>query len=113
MRNVPKSFVVASGGILAFLYVPVCILIFLSFNASTLGGVWKGFSMRWYEALFHDWRMFEAAGNSLLIAVLSTVCALGLGIGAALVLERSQSRIIPWINTVMILPLVIPEILLI
>ncbi len=110
--KVPKSFVVASGVIMAFLYVPVCILIVLSFNASTLGSVWKGFSMRWYEVLIQDWRMWEAAGNSLLIAVLSTACSLGLGLGAALVLERSQRRTMSWINTVMILPLVVPEILL-
>ena len=112
MNKVPSSFLVAGLGVMAFLYIPVCILVILSFNASNLSVVWKGFSFRWYEVLLGDWSILEATFNSLLIACLTTMISLPLGIGTALVLEKSRRRFIPWVNTFMVLPLVIPEILL-
>ncbi len=97
---------------MAFLYLPVCILMVLSFNASNIGVVWNGFSWKWYEAVLSNWSIFEATWNSLSIAVLATMLSLFLGIGTALVLEKGHHRSIPWVTTFMILPLVVPEILL-
>ena len=53
---------------LAFLYLPIAILIIYSFNDSRLVAVWGGWSTRWYTALWHDRAMLEAAWNSLRIA---------------------------------------------
>ena len=46
---------------LAFLYLPISILVIYSFNASRLVTVWGGWSTRWYEALWHDRAMLDAA----------------------------------------------------
>jgi putrescine transport system permease protein len=46
---------------LAFLYLPIAILVIYSFNASRLVTVWGGWSSRWYVALLHDSAMLEAA----------------------------------------------------
>ena len=46
---------------LAFLYLPIVILVIYSFNASRLVTVWGGWSLRWYCEFFHDRAMLEAA----------------------------------------------------
>jgi len=73
---------------LAFLYLPISILVIYSFNASRLVTVWGGWSTRWYEALLHDSAMLEAAWNSLRIATLSATAATVLGTLAAVALIR-------------------------
>ena len=74
---------------LAFLYLPIAILIIYSFNDSRLVAVWGGWSTRWYTALWHDRAMLEAAWNSLRIAALSATAASVLGTLAAVVLVRA------------------------
>src|SRR5258705_210946 len=46
---------------LAFLYLPIVILVIYSFNASRLVTVWGGWSLRWYSEFFNDRAMLEAA----------------------------------------------------
>jgi putrescine transport system permease protein len=74
---------------LAFLYLPIAILVIYSFNASRLVAVWGGWSLRWYAALLHDRAMLEAAWTSLRIAALSATAASILGTLAAIALVRA------------------------
>jgi len=112
MRPMPKPLVFAGLMTMLFLYVPIIILIGLSFNASTMGVAWKGFSVHWYQKLLADSSIIEATVNSLVIAGISTTCSLVLGLGAAMGLEKWRGRYSAWMNTLIVLPLVIPEILL-
>jgi len=73
---------------LAFLYLPIVILVIYSFNASRLVTIWGGWSTRWYAALLEDRDMLEAAANSLGIALSSAVLATVLGTMAALAMTR-------------------------
>jgi putrescine transport system permease protein len=73
---------------LAFLYLPIAILVIYSFNASRLVTVWGGWSTRWYAALMADRAMQEAALASFLIALVSASAATVLGTLAALALAR-------------------------
>src|SRR6266508_1840129 len=73
---------------LAFLYLPIAILVIYSFNASRLVTVWGGWSTRWYAALLEDRAMLEAAATSLGIAFVSAAAATVLGTLAALALTR-------------------------
>jgi spermidine/putrescine transport system permease protein len=61
--------------IYAFFYVPLGLVFCYSFNYSKYVSDWNGFSLRWYEALFHNASLLDAALNSLLVAV----CAASLG----------------------------------
>lgn len=110
MRPLPKSLVLAGLMTLVFLYLPVIILIGLSFNASAMGVAWKGFSLQWYEKLLTDPSIVDATVNSLIIAVISTACSLLLGLGAAIGLEQRRGWHSSWMNALLLLPLVIPEI---
>jgi putrescine transport system permease protein len=73
---------------LAFLYLPIGILVIYSFNASRLVAVWGGWSTRWYAALLDDRDMLEAAWTSLRVAALSATAASVLGTLAAVTLVR-------------------------
>ena len=74
---------------LAFLYLPIAILVIYSFNASRLVTIWGGWSTRWYVALWHDQAMLDAAWTSLRIAAISATAASVLGTLAAVVLVRA------------------------
>jgi spermidine/putrescine transport system permease protein len=112
MKRMPASFLLTSLLVMVFLYLPVLILIVLSFNVSTMGVAWKGFTFQWYERLVMDRSILDATLNSLIVASVSTGLALILGVGTAIGLEKGQGVEVPWLNMVMVLPLVIPEILL-
>ncbi len=73
---------------LAFLYLPIVILVIYSFNASRLVSVWGGWSARWYGVLVHDTALLDAASISLRIALLSATAATVIGTLAAVALVR-------------------------
>ena len=73
---------------MAFLYVPIVVLVIYSFNASRLVAVWGGWSTHWYTELLNDKPLIEAAVISLRLAVASATAATVLGTLAALALAR-------------------------
>jgi len=97
---------------LAFLYLPIAILVINSFNDSRLVTVWSGWSLRWYRALLNDSAMLEAASVSFRIAFLSATAATVLGTLAALALTRGgrfRGRL-PF-SGMIYAPLVMPEVI--
>ena len=56
---------------MAFLYLPIAVLVIYSFNASRLVAVWGGWSTRWYAELFNDAPLIESALISLRLALVS------------------------------------------
>ncbi|MCL2592888.1 MAG: ABC transporter permease [Defluviitaleaceae bacterium] len=70
--------------ILFFLYAPIVVLVVFSFNASRSRGVWAGFTLDWYRALFRDTRIMRALYNTLLVGVLSALISTVIGTMAAI-----------------------------
>ena len=97
---------------LAFLYLPILILVMYSFNASRLVTVWGGWSTRWYEALIDDRAMLDALRTSLAIALLSSFAATVLGSFAALALAKiGRFRGRTLFSAMIYAPLVMPEVI--
>jgi putrescine transport system permease protein len=97
---------------LAFLYLPIGILVIYSFNASRLVTVWGGWSTRWYAELFDDAAMLEATGVSLRVAALSASIATVLGTLAAVALTRAgRFRGRTLFTALVYAPLVMPEVI--
>jgi len=113
MRKGPSWFNVGSLALgLAFLYLPVAILVIYSFNASRLVTVWGGWSTRWYVELLHDQAMLDAAWTTLGIAFISASAATVLGTLAALALVRFgafRGRLL--FSGMIYAPLVMPEVI--
>jgi len=97
---------------LAFLYLPIAILVIYSFNASRLVTVWGGWSLRWYAALIEDRAMLEAAAASFAVAAASAAAATVLGTMAALALARlGRFRGRLAFSAMIYAPLVMPEVI--
>ena len=73
---------------LAFLYIPLVVLVIYSFNESKLVTVWGGFSTKWYGALLENDTILEAAWLSLRIAAASSLAAVVLGTLAGYAMAR-------------------------
>ena len=91
---------------LAFLYLPLLILIAFSFNANRFT-VWQGFSLRWYQAALHDPQLASGLANSLIIAAVASVLSTVIGTLAAYGMWR---RAAPVLSGMLYLSLVTPEI---
>jgi putrescine transport system permease protein len=113
MRKGPSNFNLVSITLgLAFLYLPIAILVIYSFNASRLVTVWGGWSLAWYRELLTDGAMLESAWISLRVALLSATAATILGTLAAVALARGgpfRGRL-PF-TALVYAPLVMPEVI--
>ena len=97
---------------LAFLYLPIVVLVIYSFNASRLVTVWGGWSLAWYRELLHDDAMLQAASISLRVAALSATAATVFGTCAAVALVRFgafRGRLL--FSSMVYAPLVMPEVI--
>ena len=98
--------------VFVFLYVPIVVLVVFSFNSSRLNIVWQSFTLDWYEKLFANGPLIKAAKNSLIIATGSTVLSVILGTVGAWLLHRYRYRFSQAIQTLIAIPMVMPEILM-
>ena len=73
---------------LIFLYVPIVVLVVMSFNSSRLPFVWGGFSLKWYGALFQNAEILEGLTNTLIVALGATLFATILGTLIAIGIAR-------------------------
>jgi putrescine transport system permease protein len=97
---------------IAFLYLPIVILIIFSFNSSRLVAVWGGWSTRWYAALAQDAALLQAAYISFRIALIAATLATFLGTLAAVALVRFgrfRGRLL--FAAMIYAPLVMPEVI--
>lgn len=79
--------------ILIFLYAPVAVMIFFSFNEGSSVWVFSGFSFDWYKGLFYDDTMMEALKHTLIIAFLSAIISTVIGTAAAVGIMALRKRI--------------------
>lgn len=110
MRRTPPALKLHLGLFFAFLYVPILVLMVLSFNRAGLPTVWSGFSLEWYGKLFTSDPILKAARNTLVVAVISTVLATIIGTMLAIGVEtRRQSA---FLDALLFAPMIIPDIVL-
>jgi spermidine/putrescine transport system permease protein len=96
----------------AFLYFPIVVLIVYSFNGAGVGGFPPhGWTLRWYGNLFGDSDLWASVLNSLIVAIFAVLIALGLGLPAALALDRAQFPGKALFRRLVLLPLILPGII--
>ena len=78
--------------IFLFLYAPIFVLIFFSFNATKSRTVWGGFSLQWYGRLFQDSAILSALRTTLLVSVLASLIAMVAGTAAAIGFAAMKRR---------------------
>ena len=95
-----------------FLFLPILVLIVFSFNTSRLNIVFEGFTLRWYKELFNNSMILEALFNTLMVAVISTVISTVIGTISSYALKRFDFPGKKFINELLYIPVVMPEIVL-
>lgn len=76
----------------AYLYIPIIILVTNSFNSDRYGLSWKGFSWNWYERLFNNDTLIQAAIHFVTIAFFAATLAIIVGGLTAIALYRYRFR---------------------
>jgi spermidine/putrescine transport system permease protein len=93
MGRIPdRALLLFSVLIYAFLYAPILVLMFFSFNSSRSTQSWTGFSTEWYAALLRDETIHQAFFNSMKVGVTATLIATVIGTFTALALTRHDFR---------------------
>ena len=94
-----------------FLYLPIIMLIVLSFNSSNSTSVMEGFSLRWYVELFRDEATIQAFYNTLVLAVLTAVTSTFIGTLAAVGIDKMKKGFVKTsVTTITNIPMMNPEI---
>ena len=107
MRKVNRVF---TALVFIFLYIPMIVLAVVSFNKGTDIAVFSGFTFDQYKELFRDKHLLSLLGNSVIIAVLSSLVATVMGTAAALGIHSMRGRLRSAVMTMTNIPMTNPEI---
>ena len=110
MHNRPLMLTILAAAF-AFLYIPISVLVALSFNEGGLPTAWTGFSTKWYAALWRNGDILHAATNTLIVGLISAVLATVLGtfLATGVEIRRRKGRAI---EALIFAPMIIPDIVL-
>ena len=106
----PRLLTAHLGATFAFLYIPILVLMVLSFNRAGLPTAWGGFSLEWYGKLATNPKILASAWNSVIVASISTAIATAIGTMLALGVERSKPSAAR--DAFLFAPMIIPDIVL-
>src|SRR6218665_1931480 len=95
-----------------FLFAPLVVLVVYSFNSGRSTVNWQGFSLDWYLQAFNDNGLQHGLLVSALVAVASAVLSAVIGTSAALAVVKRDFRGKNLFSTLIIAPLILPEIVL-
>jgi spermidine/putrescine transport system permease protein len=109
---VKRLLAVYSWAILAFLYLPILVIVVLSFNKSRFGVSWTGFTLDWYARLFANERVLEYLANTLIVAVVSTAVSTVIGTLLAIGLVRYGFRLKRFLRYLLYVPVVVPDVVM-
>ncbi len=114
MRRNHPLIIAVSYLTVVFLYLPLAGVAVFSVNEARRGTVWEGFTLKWYAKLFQNEWIMEAAWNTLLLAVISTIVATILGTILAIAIDRFpwKRRTSNYLDIILHIPVVIPDIIL-
>src|SRR6476620_8217506 len=98
--------------IYAFLFAPIVVLIIFSFNDSRRTFVWRGFTLDWYPKLFENADLLDALRVTMIVAAVAVIVSTILGSLLGLGLARLRFRGSGATETLLLLPMVTPEIIM-
>ena len=96
-----------------FMFLPVAVVVLLSFNASQFGSFpMTGFSLRWFVELWNNDAILRAFRTSIILGLLTAAISTTLGVLASLALVRYRVPGANAISTLLIAPILVPEVVL-
>jgi spermidine/putrescine transport system permease protein len=110
IRLSDRALLLFAGLIYLFLYAPIAVVIFFSFNSANSTQNFAGFSTRWYGELIRDQTILDAFYNSLIVGVIATAISTVIGTLTALALSRNEFRGKTFADSAIYAATVMPEI---
>lgn len=98
--------------IMAFLYLPILVLIVYSFNKNKSRGAWTGFTLDWYRKLLTNEMILTAFANTVIVALVSSVVATIIGTAAAIGINNMNRWMKKTVRTLTYIPIMSPEIIM-
>jgi spermidine/putrescine transport system permease protein len=112
----PRFLPILTGLYIVWSIIPVTVAVLFAFNDGRSRTTWQGFSTRWFYgdagSVKEDPALLSALQHTLLLAVLCVFVAVPLGVALALGLQRWRGHGSGSVNTLMLLPLVTPELVM-
>jgi spermidine/putrescine transport system permease protein len=112
----PRFLVVVTIGYILWSILPVAIAILFAFNNGRSRTTWQGFSLRWFTgptgSVLHDPSLQGALKHTVTLAFICVLLSVPLGVALAVGLQRWRGRGSGSVNTLMLLPLITPEIVM-
>ena len=96
--------------VLAFLYLPILVMMGLSFNASESRSEWTGFTLSWYTKLFHDENIINALKTTVSVAVIATIVSVIIGTLAAIGMYSMKKGWFNILSALANIPMTMPDI---
>lgn len=106
---IPNVYIVV---LLGFLYIPIMIMIALSFNASSVSSVWGGFTFDWYKVLFNRADVAAALYTTLRVTGISTVVSIVLATVGAVGFYKFDFPGKSILDSVLYMPAIVPPLVL-
>ena len=98
--------------IMIFLFAPIAILLFFSFNQAKSLSVFSGFTLYWYRELFRDTETLNAVRNTMVLAVSAAALSTVMGTAAAVGIDKLRSKYLrAMMDTVTNIPMINPDII--
>ena len=112
MKTLTRILAAWTALVMAFLYLPIAVLVAFSFNQSRLNVLWQGFTLDWYAAIARDAVLLRAVENSLIVAFATTLVSVVLGTSGAWLLYRYRYPGVRALETLIFIPMIVPEVIL-
>lgn len=106
--------IVFCAAVYIFLFLPISVIVVNSMNATTTKPYlsWKGFTFDWYIKLFDNDALLSSFGNTMIIALTSTILATIVGTLGAIGMYKYKFKGKSLIDGLLYIPVVIPEIVM-
>ena len=100
------------GSVFLYLYVPIAVLVANGFNEHKYGTEWRGFTLKWFEKLWQNTNLMDAAAHSLVVAVSAATLATLLGALGAIAMYRYDFRGKKFMSGLVFVEMMSPDIVL-
>lgn len=112
MKRYPKLENLYIALVFLLLFLPIIVLVIYSFNTSKLNIIFEGFTLDWYKELFKNKDLLESFKNTMIVGVTSTIISTIIGTISAIGLKKYNFKGKNFINSLLYIPVIIPEIVL-
>ena len=112
IQTSPRLLSIGCVAIYVFMYAPLLVLIVYSLTPTEYGVSWKGFTLKWYQAVFDNKNIQDALKVSLMVAIPCVLISTAIGTITALTLYRSRFMGRALYQGILYIPLIMPDLVI-